>query len=331
MKKTTVSLLNYVTGALVLIGTGAQAADADGNWIWTTPGRNGGAERQSVLSLKADGSTLTGKISSPGRDGKPADAPITNGKTEGDTISFDVVREVNGNSITTTYTGTVAGGQISGKIETVRNGEAQSRDWVAKNAGDQTAAAAVTVVAPKPGYDENGHKIVNETHYKDISVDDAVKFLAEHPDAIIIDARAPKEFEAGHLPHAKNYNLTDDATYKDVLATITDKTKWYLVNSAVGHFRTVRALEYFEANNFEHAVALNWRLCGRKKPINRSNNEQNDFLCLGTTGTEKLNRAIGKPSALLGVSRTWVHGNAALAGRAPHNPYKKTKQLFWQK
>jgi hypothetical protein len=28
------------------------------------------------------------------------------------------------------------------------------------------------------------------------------------------------------------------------------------VHSAVGHYRTVRALEYFEVNNFEHAVAI---------------------------------------------------------------------------
>jgi rhodanese-related sulfurtransferase len=259
------NLLNLLSTALLFVGAAAHAASANGNWFWTTPGRNGGAERQSVISLKVDGSALTGKISSPGRDGKPADTSITNGKIDGDSISFDVVREVNGNAITTSYKGTISDSQITGKIETVRNGESQSRDWVAKNAGDQTEAAAVAVVAPKPGYDENGHKIVNETHYKDISVEDTAKFLAEHPDAIIIDARAPQEFSAGHLPRAKNYNLTDDATYKDVLATITDKTKWYVVNSAVGHYRTVRALEYFEANHFEHAVALDGGFAAWKK------------------------------------------------------------------
>lgn len=254
MKKLTV--FNLLTGAILLAGTTTWAADADGNWVWTTPGRNGGAERQSVLSLKTDGTQLTGKISTPGRDGKPTDTSIADGKVDGDNISFGIVRQFNGNSVTINYTGTISGGQISGKIETVRDGETQSRDWLAKNAGDQTEAAAVTVIAPKPGYDENGHKIVNETHYKEISVADAVQFLADHPDAIIIDARSPREFAAGHLPNAKNYNLTDDATYKDVLATITDKTKWYLVHSAVGHYRTVRALEYFEANGFEHAVAI---------------------------------------------------------------------------
>jgi rhodanese-related sulfurtransferase len=179
------------------------------------------------------------------------------------------VRVFNENTNVTTYTGTVSAGQITGKIETVRNGQTQSRDWLAKNAGEQTEAATITVVPPKPGYDENGHKIVNETHYKEISVADAVKFLADHPDAVILDARSPEEYAAGHLPNAKNYNLTDDATYKDVLATITDKSKWYIVHSAVGHFRTVRALEYFEANQFDHVVAIDggyraWREAGQQ-------------------------------------------------------------------
>jgi rhodanese-related sulfurtransferase len=254
MKKQTV--LNTLTAALLLIGAAAQAADADGNWIWTTPGRNGGPDRQSVLSLKTDGSQLTGKISTPGRDGKPADTQIADGKVDGDNISFDIIRQFNGNSVTVTYAGTISAGLITGKIQTVRNGSTQTRDWLAKNAGDQTEATAVTVIPPKPGYDENGHKIVNETHYKEISVAEAVQYLVDHPDAIIIDARSPEEFAAGHLPNAKNYNLTDDATYKDILATITDKTKWYIVNSAVGHYRTVRALEYFEANGFDHVVAI---------------------------------------------------------------------------
>ncbi|MGC9941457.1 MAG: rhodanese-like domain-containing protein [Verrucomicrobiota bacterium] len=265
MKKNSSSLLGLVTGALLLIGTAVQAADADGNWVWTNPGRNGGAPRESVLSLKTDGSQLSGKLSTPGRDGKPTDTPITNSKLDGNNFSFDIVRQFNGNSITISYSGTVADGQITGKIVTVRDGDTQTRDWTAKNAGDQTQATAVAVVAPKPGYDENGHKIVNETHYKEVSVAEAVQFLADHPDAIIIDARSPQEYASGHLPNAKNYNLTDDATYKDVLATITDKTKWYLVHSAVGHYRTVRALEYFEANGFEHAVAINGGIAAWKK------------------------------------------------------------------
>lgn len=243
-------------GGLLIAGCATFAADIDGNWIWTTQGRNGNAARESVLSVKAEGTQLNGKISTPGRDGKPVNSPIVDGKVDGNEISFAIVRVFNNNTNRTTYSGTLAAGQITGKFETLRNGEPQSHDWLAKNAGDKTEAAAVVVTPPKPGYDENGHKIVNETHYKELSVEDTAKYLADHPDAIVLDTRSPREFAAGHLPNAVNYNLTDDATYKDVLATITDKTKWYVVHSQVGHYRTVRALEYFEANGFEHAVAL---------------------------------------------------------------------------
>jgi rhodanese-related sulfurtransferase len=118
-----------------------------------------------------------------------------------------------------------------------------------------SAAATPASTEPKPGYDEQGRKIVNETKYKEISVGDAVKYLADHPDAIILDVRTPREYEAGHLPNATNYSVQDDATYKAILAPL-DKTKWYLVHSAVGHWRTVRTLEYFETNDFQHVAAL---------------------------------------------------------------------------
>ncbi|MDB6111023.1 MAG: hypothetical protein JWR69_2773, partial [Pedosphaera sp.] len=54
---------------------------------------------------------------------------------------------------------------------------------------------------------------------------------------------------------AKNYDVSDEATYKEVLAPL-DKSKWYLAHSIIGHFRTVRALEYFEAHGFEHVAAI---------------------------------------------------------------------------
>ena len=233
--------------------TSALAAGAQGNWLWVTPGRNGAPDRESILHLESDGTHLSGKISSPGPDGKPIDVAISHGETHGDSVSFQVVRAANGTPVTNTYSGTIAGEKITGKIEFVRNGEVRSREWEAKNTGDRAVAAAVP--GPKPGYDEAGHKIVNETHFKLLPIPEAEKFLAQHPDAIILDLRPPENYAAGHLPGAKNYDVTDDANYKSVLAPL-DKNKWYLVHSVVGHFRTVRALEYFEANGFQHAAAI---------------------------------------------------------------------------
>jgi|ERR1022692_2120699 hypothetical protein len=129
------SLIKIVSCAILVLGAAAQAqdkkADPAGTWIWTTPGRNGGPDRTNTLTLKLEDSKLTGKISVPGRGGQSAETAIADAKVEGDTISFAVVREFNGNSITNKYSGKIAGDKITGKAESMRNGEAQSRDWEA--------------------------------------------------------------------------------------------------------------------------------------------------------------------------------------------------------
>ena len=122
------------TTGLVLLAAMAQAADLSGAWTWSTPGRNGGPDRVSTLILKVTDSSLTGKLSVPGRDGQPVEVPITAGTVDGDQFNFDIVRQFNGNANTNTYTGTLTNDEIIGKIEFTRNGEAQSRKWEAKRA-----------------------------------------------------------------------------------------------------------------------------------------------------------------------------------------------------
>jgi hypothetical protein len=109
-------------------------ADPNGNWTWTAPGRQGGEGRKMTLKLKAEGEKLTGAVTTPGRDGgDPRSTDISNGKVKGDEVSFDVVREFNGNQMKQSYTGKVAGDAIKGKINFKnRDGEDQSRDWEAK-------------------------------------------------------------------------------------------------------------------------------------------------------------------------------------------------------
>ena len=80
-----------------------------------------------TLSLKAEGEKLTGSI---GRNGQTTE--IMNGMFKADEVSFTVVRERNGQSITSKYKGKVEGDAISGKIEFELNGESRSFDWNAK-------------------------------------------------------------------------------------------------------------------------------------------------------------------------------------------------------
>jgi hypothetical protein len=122
-----------LTGTIIQAQAQDKKVDPTGTYIWTQAGRNGGPDRTNTLVLKLDGDKLTGKLSAPGRGGAPAaDVSITDGKLAGAAVSFSVVREFNGNSMTNQYSGTLTDGVIKGKIEMERNGQPQTRDWEAK-------------------------------------------------------------------------------------------------------------------------------------------------------------------------------------------------------
>lgn len=140
MKNSFRSYLSAAAAAVALLVWAApvttQADDAKasptGTWTWTMPGRNGGPDRKSTLKLKAEGDKLTGKVSSPGRDGQAMETEISDGKVKGDEIEFKVVREFNGNKFVIGYMGKVSGDTIKGKTEFERQGQKTSRDWEAK-------------------------------------------------------------------------------------------------------------------------------------------------------------------------------------------------------
>jgi hypothetical protein len=111
-----------------------KASSATGTWTWTSPGRDGGAERKNTLTLTQDGEKLTGKLSSPGRDGGEArETEISDGTVKGSDVAFTVTREFNGNKMAFKYAGKLTADTITGKVESKgRDGNDRSRDWTAK-------------------------------------------------------------------------------------------------------------------------------------------------------------------------------------------------------
>jgi hypothetical protein len=97
----------------LLVLCAAMAADLiSGKWTMSQEARNGGPPRVTTFDLKADGTTLTGTVAAPmaGRGGgAPTPIAIANGKVNGNSISFDVIRTFAGNPATTKYEGTVSG------------------------------------------------------------------------------------------------------------------------------------------------------------------------------------------------------------------------------
>ncbi len=115
-----------------MIAATALAADITGTWTWTVKTKKG-KEFDQKLTLKAEGDKLTGSLAS-GRRQRSTD--IANGTVQGDSISFEVTTERNGNELTAKYQGKVDGDTIKGTTTAERpnGGEGRSRPWEAKRA-----------------------------------------------------------------------------------------------------------------------------------------------------------------------------------------------------
>lgn len=134
MKKLALTTLFLALGSMT-----ALAADLSGKWTADVQGRNG--TQTITFNFKVDGSTLTGTITTP-----RGDTDISNGKVDGNNISFDQVLNFNGNSFTMSYKGTA---QDDGTIKFTRTfgggdnggGGRPPQEFVAKRATDAAPAA----------------------------------------------------------------------------------------------------------------------------------------------------------------------------------------------
>jgi hypothetical protein len=144
--------LLFVGTILMLVVCVAMAADAiSGKWTMSQEGRNGGAPRVTTFDLKVDGATLTGTVLAPmggrgmgGGGGAPGGAaaggappaptptPITNGKVNGSTVTFDVTRTTPNGDMVTKYEGTVSGDTMHLKVTSDRGNGPQTVEADAK-------------------------------------------------------------------------------------------------------------------------------------------------------------------------------------------------------
>jgi hypothetical protein len=85
-------------------------------------------KREVTLKLKLEGGKLTGAIVR--RDNQ--ETQIEDAKYKDGEISFTVTFERQGQKFTSKYKGKLSGDTITGKRESERDGQTQSRDWEAK-------------------------------------------------------------------------------------------------------------------------------------------------------------------------------------------------------
>ena len=94
-----------VTALLGIFAMAASAADVTGKWVAQVPGRNG--NQDVTINLKQAGTDLTGTV-----NGGRGEQAISEGKVDGDNVTFVVAFEAGGNQIKQTYKGTASGSEI---------------------------------------------------------------------------------------------------------------------------------------------------------------------------------------------------------------------------
>jgi len=103
----------------------AVAADIAGTWK-ATAGPNGSMERTFVF--KVDGNKLTGETTST-MLGKSI---ITDGKVDGDNLSFTITADLQGTELKLNYKGKVSGADLHLTSERAGDGGGQSIEWTGK-------------------------------------------------------------------------------------------------------------------------------------------------------------------------------------------------------
>ena len=92
--------------------------------------RSDGGSMDTTLQLKQEGQKLTGSQSF-----NDNETEIRDGKVEGDQVTFRIVRERDGRTVTSKYRGTIQkDNSIKGQIESDWTGEVRKLEWEAKKA-----------------------------------------------------------------------------------------------------------------------------------------------------------------------------------------------------
>lgn len=128
-----VGALSLVVAALGMQLAAGQPASThspvEGLWQWTFTMPDG-SRIEPRVRLHYDGTNLTGTA----RFRAGTETPITNATLQGRRVQFQVIRQRDGRTVTTTYTGQVQGDTLKGTIQSDWAGSVQTYPWEARRA-----------------------------------------------------------------------------------------------------------------------------------------------------------------------------------------------------
>jgi hypothetical protein len=108
-------------------GANAKTSPLDGTWRWEFTMPDSGVIKPTLKIKTEDDGDLIGTA----RFRAGSSTPVKNLKLQGDQVSFEVVRERDGEKHVTRYAGTLQGNKIKGKVISNWTGQEESYDWEA--------------------------------------------------------------------------------------------------------------------------------------------------------------------------------------------------------
>lgn len=117
--------MKWLLMALTAFAITAWAADISGNWKATAEGPNGAMER--TFTFKVDGNKVTGESTS-SMMGK---SEISEGKIDGDTVSFVLTGKFGDQEVKLNYKGKINGNEIKFTSQ-MAGADGQAIEWTAK-------------------------------------------------------------------------------------------------------------------------------------------------------------------------------------------------------
>jgi len=118
--------MKWLSVLFLLSAFSALAADISGNWKATAEGPNGAMER--TFTFKQEGSKVSGETNST-FTGK---STITDGKVEGDTVTFTIAAKFGDQDVKLNYKGKISANEIKFTSEMANGGGGSPIEWTAK-------------------------------------------------------------------------------------------------------------------------------------------------------------------------------------------------------